>query len=217
MGYVYREVFITKDENWQVPKAKDQEFDVTVYGAGGSGSCDGNFFGPVCGAGGGSGYMARGNFIIPEGERVKIEIGAGGPGAYGKTATDFEGQMIGQTGGTTYFGNYISAAGGAGAYRSIGGQGGHNGGNTGMAGEGGHGGAAVSKTINGISYTSGGGGSAIDGIGRGGSADVALGDAGVAAGGAGCMIVSTNNSGILRHIGSGGPGLCVIRYYHKTT
>lgn len=214
-NYIYREVYITKDETWVAPEAKNQEFSVKVYGGGGSGSCDGNFFNPVCGAGGGSGYMNSGNFIIPAGTRVEVEIADGGKGCYGSHARDFDGQMIGQSGGTTYFGNYISAAGGAGAYRSNGGVGGYNGGNTGEDGEG-HGGYGVSGNVNGISYISGGGAGAVDGVGRGGSANTALGDGGCASGGAGCMVVSSNNSGILRHIGSGGPGLCIISYYHKT-
>lgn len=214
-NYVYREEYITKDEIWIAPEAKDQEFSVKVYGGGGSGSCDGNFFNPVCGAGGGSGYMNSGNFIIPADTRVAIEIADGGKGCYGKNISDFNGQMIGQSGGTTYFGNYLFAAGGAGGYHSIGGIGGHRGGNSGENGEGGHGGTGVSGNINGIAFASGGGGSAIDGIGRGGSATTALGDGGCSAGGAGCMVVSSNNSGVLRHIGSGGPGLCIISYYRK--
>lgn len=215
MSYIYREEYITKDKKWVAPEAQDQNFNVKVYGGGGAGSCDGNFFDSVGGAGGGSGYMNNGSFTIPAGTEVEIEIADGGKGAYGSTATDFEGKMIGQSGGTTYFGNYISAPGGAGGYMSIGGQGGHNGGNSGQNGEGGHGSFGCSGVVNGISYSSGGGGSAIDGIGRGGSANYAQGDAGCSAGGAGCMIDKVNDSGVFKRIGSGGPGLCIISYYQK--
>ena len=213
--YMYREEYITRDQTWEAPEAKDQNFEVKVYGGGGAGSCDGNFFDPVGGAGGGSGYMNSGNFTIPAGTRVDIEIAEGGKGGSGSTIAEFEDLMVGQSGGTTYFGDYISAAGGCGGNYGVGGLGGHNGGNTGMNGEGGHGAFAVKNSVNGVEYSSGGGGSAVDGIGRGGSANFAQGDAGCSGGGAGCMVTAVNNAGTFRRTGSGGPGLCIIRYYQK--
>ena len=209
--YIEEQVIITKSETWRAPKAENQEFEVTIYGGGGSGSMD-SFDGVVSGAGGGSGFMVKATLTIPADEEVEITIGEGGQGKSGTTATELSERTIGQTGGTTFFGKYLFAAGGLGGYISTGGDGYYDGGDSGEDGEGGIGSYGCNSTVNGISYESGGGGSGADGIGRGGSANVAIGDAGAASGGAGAMVVTVSKDGIERRIGSGGPGVCIIKY-----
>lgn len=214
--YIQQEDIITKSETWRVPEAENQAFEVTIYGGGGSGSIE-TFEGNISGAGGGSGYVATANLTLEAGEEIEITIAAGGKGATGTTATAIDGLGVGNTGGTTFFGKYLFAAGGLGGFAGTGGDGYHDGGDSGEDGEGGVGSYGCNSQLNeNVSYSSGGGGSAPNAIGRGGSANWATGDAGAASGGSGAMVINVNKDGeVNRHIGSGGPGVCIIKYNKK--
>ena len=86
-----------------------------------------------------------------------------------------------------------------------------------MSSTGGHGGEGITDSVNGRTYQSGGGGMAVNGVGRGGAANYAQGDAGIAAGGAGCMIARVDDitGEVTMRIGSGGGGMCYITYYQR--
>ena len=87
---VFKTEIITSNTLWTPPaKVKDNKFYVRIFGGGGSGG----YFG-----GGGGGYMNYGEIEIQYGTKLNINIGAGGR-SY-------------NNGGTTYFGNYLSANGG---------------------------------------------------------------------------------------------------------
>ena len=214
--YAQREELITEDQNWVAPEALNQKFSVRIWGAGGSGSFSGDLDN-VGGAGGGSGYMAEGEFELPVNTMVEIEIGSGGKGIETALTNEIDEYLTGKSGGTSYFGTYLSAAGGCGGQYDEGGIGGVNGAAPGMTAQGGHGGGGVTASVDGHVYSSGGGGMAVNGVGRGGAANFAQGDAGIAAGGAGCMITKVNSvtdTPTLR-IGSGGNGMCYITYYQE--
>ena len=215
MSWVQREEIITSTQDWTAPACRNQEFEVTVWGAGGSGSMDGNYFNTIGGAGGGAGEMKSGNFTINQHERIQVEIGQGGQGISESSdrLIDYIGHMTGKSGGTTSFGNYICANGGLGGNLNKGGQGGHDGGDTGMTAEGNYIGYGVNYSVEGINYSSGGGAGAVNARGVGGTASMLQGNGGTAAGGAGCFLEPGVNNTISRRIGSGGQGVCVIRYY----
>lgn len=215
MSWVQREEIITSTQDWTAPACRNQEFEVTVWGAGGSGSMDGNYFNTIGGAGGGSGEMKSGNFTINQHERIHVEIGQGGQGISESSdrLIDYIGHMTGKSGGTTSFGNYICANGGLGGNLNKGGQGGHDGGDTGMTAEGNYIGYGVNNSVEGVNYSSGGGAGAVNARGVGGTASMLQGNGGTAAGGAGCFLEAGANNTISRRIGSGGQGVCVIRYY----
>lgn len=212
--YMYVRDIITEDQTWTAPEAKDQEFEVSVWGGGGAGSIA-TFEEPVTGAGGGSGYMKSGKFTIPSGETVDIKIGQGGKGCIGTTASAFVNAYIGKSGGSTTFGRYLSAGGGQGGNYDQGGIGGYNGGAPGTDGIGNFGSYGIMNTCNNVFFASGGGGSGVMAKGMGGSANYAAGDAGTSGGGAGAFITSVDNFGIHRKTGSGGRGVCVIKYNRK--
>ena len=215
MNWTQREEIITSSQDWIAPEARNQSFEVTVWGAGGSGSMDGDYYNRIGGAGGGAGEMKSGNFTINSGVRVSVEIGKGGEGISTPSdrLIDYIGHMIGRSGGSTSFGNYICANGGLGGNLNQGGQGGHNGGNSGMTAEGNYIGYGVNGTIEGINYASGGGAGAMNARGVGGCANISQGNGGTGAGGAGCFVDSVVNNTISKRIGSGGDGVCIIRYY----
>lgn len=215
MSWVQREEIITSTQDWTAPACRNQEFEVTVWGAGGSGSMDGNYFNTIGGAGGGAGEMKSNNFIINQHERIHVEIGQGGQGISESSdrLIDYIGHMTGKSGGTTSFGNYICANGGLGGNLNKGGQGGHDGGDTGMTAEGNYIGYGVNNSVEGVNYSSGGGAGAVNARGVGGTASMLQGNGGTAAGGAGCFLEAGANNTISRRIGSGGQGVCVIRYY----
>lgn len=212
--YMYVRDIITENEIWVAPDAKDQEFDVTVWGGGGAGSIA-TFDEPVTGAGGGSGYMKTGTFTIPSGESVDITIGEGGKGCSGTSMNSFTNAYVGQDGGSTTFGRYLSAEGGRGGNHDIGGVGGQNGGAPGIDGIGNFGSYGIMNTIGNVFFASGGGGSGVLAKGMGGSANYAAGDAGTSGGGAGAFITAVDSAGIHRKTGSGGRGVCIIKYNRK--
>ena len=80
MNWVQREDIITSTQDWTAPECRNQEFEVTVWGAGGSGSIDANYYTTIGGAGGGAGEMKSGTFVINKDSRIRVEIGNGGQG-----------------------------------------------------------------------------------------------------------------------------------------
>lgn len=213
MKYIGREEIITDTKDWTVPKARDQKFQVALYGAGGSGSINGNYFQNVGGAGGGSGDYAFKELELKEGDRIHIEIGKGGEGMTGSDkVADYIGHIVGKTGGTTSFGEYLFAVGGLGGNIDQGGDGANDGGATGETAEGHYFGNGSSGTVDGLNYTSGGGGAAVNARGVGGSAEFNQGNGGTSAGGAGCFVEKVDGK-VSRRIGAGGNGVCIITYY----
>ena len=217
MSWVQREEIITSTQDWTAPACRNQEFEVTVWGAGGSGSMDGNYFNTIGGAGGGAGEMKSGNFVINQHERIHVEIGQGGQGISESSdrLIDYIGHMTGKSGGTTSFGNFLCANGGLGGNLDKGGQGAYDGGNSGMTAEGNYIGYGINGAVEGINYSSGGGAGAVNARGVGGTANMSQGNGGTGAGGAGCFLEAGPNNTISKRIGSGGSGVCVIRYYTK--
>lgn len=169
-------------------------FEVEVWGAGGGGA--GGFGnGPSAGGGGGGGYAFKRLVGLMPGATVKVTIGAGG--AAGPQSTS------GQPGGTSTFGDTLSATGGRGGIAlsttspgSLGGLGiGGDlnfaggcgeatevtlGGNGGMAACGGGGGLGGYSGIGGAGTVPGGGGGGGDGVGAAAAGGV---------GGAGMVVV----------------------------
>ena len=115
-------VIIKSTDSFIVPKARNQQFSVRIFGGGGGGG--------GCGydrvlAGGGGGWMNNAVLTINQGDVVQVVIGKGGDGKYVQFGTNKGkyGTMIdGGNGGTTSFGTYLSALGGTGGgkkgYRS---------------------------------------------------------------------------------------------------
>ena len=98
-----------------VPKARNQQFSVRIFGGGGGGSGSGY---RGCSAGGGGGWMNNAILTINQGETIPITIGVGGAGGTivnTNTADHKYSGAAGNTGGTTSFGTYLSAPGGTGA------------------------------------------------------------------------------------------------------
>ena len=214
--FAQREELITSSKTWVAPEAMDQKFFIRIWGAGASGAFSGDINNPG-GAGGGAGYMAEGEFTIPVNTRIEVILGEGGPSIKTDKLNDLDDYLIGKSGGTSCFGTYLSANGGRGGFNDQGGIGGNNGGAPGMTGFGGYGGNGIIQSVDGVVYRSGGGAMAVNGVGRGGSADYTEGDAGPAAGGAGCMVLSVDpitNVATFK-IGAGGDGMCYVIYHQK--
>lgn len=124
---------------WKVPKVANQNFSVRIFGGGGGAAfiaTVASSSGVTRGGGGGGGFMNNAILNLNPGEEIQITIGAGG--ANSVDAND----NIGQTGGTTFFGSYLSALGGTGGGAftidstaiGVGGYGGSGGGSTGING-----------------------------------------------------------------------------------
>ena len=99
----------TSNGQFTVPgNIKNNEIKVICYGGGGGACNDGSYYwtwGWTAGGGGGGGFMTMKTFTnINSLEIININIGPGGTGG-----------SIGGTGGTTFFGKYLSAIGGYGA------------------------------------------------------------------------------------------------------
>ena len=124
IGWQTKTEIFTTNGYFTVPKAKDQEFHVRLFGGGGGASyvlAGGMNWSTY--AGGGGGNMNNNTFILNQLESVQISIGSGGGNA------PYEAN--GGSGGITAFGKYISATGGGGAgcFRAMAGDiyGGHGG------------------------------------------------------------------------------------------
>lgn len=135
---------IAESATWVAPKSVLNKFFVFICGGGGGGSASSQ------GGGGGSGHIVFGEAFLEEGTEVDIVIGAGGTANY--TANP---------GGTSSFGDYLTAEGGEGADDGNGGAGGAGGGGSnGKGGDGsfgGGGGGRASGGGNGGTYGGGGG------------------------------------------------------------
>ena len=151
------EIFKAND-TFIVPKARNQQFSVRIFGGGGGGYGSGGRSGsggttyPVS-VGGGGGWMNNAVLTINQGEFVFITIGKGGKGSTRTTEAT--------NGGTSSFGKYLYALGGTAASYTRGGFGGSGGGfesnSIHWSGDGGTG------------YQFGGGGGGGDGYGYGGN------------------------------------------------
>ena len=138
IGWQPKTEIITTNGYFTVPKAKDQEFFVRIFGGGGGAGDDRNY---AFGGGGGSGNMNNDTLILNLAESIQVSIGKGGDVYY--------------NGGTTAFGTYLSATGGeAGISPSGDGNKTHGG----DGGAGGGGGSLDSGKTQGASVYSGGNG-----------------------------------------------------------
>lgn len=99
---------------------------VIAWGGGGGGGCGIDYY--LAGGGGGGGYVTAKTISIDSETVVPITLGAGGnPGT--KYVTGNKAEYEGSSGGTTSFGSFLSASGGAaGENRATGGSGGTGGG-----------------------------------------------------------------------------------------
>jgi len=165
-GYILTTEFITHNDRFVVPEAKNQSFDVRIFGGGGSGMYTLN---GIWGAGGGGGgWMNNDIFTLTEGTVIPIIIGKGGKldvdSSYAinhisNTSINDAYFINGYSGGITSFGTYLSANGGEGGRLSSGPK--VNGGNGGSGGGGGRtngkGGTGYQFGAGGGSYKSNGG------------------------------------------------------------
>ena len=135
------------NENWVVPNSLRGNISVRIFGAGGAGYSTG------CGGGG---WMNNAEISVNKGESIPITIGRGGSGT--------------RAGGTSSFGEYLSANGGSSGNARTGGSGGSGGGS--------------SNGNGGTGYQFGGGGS-FDGDG---------GDGGIWGGGGGAAAWSDDSA-----------------------
>ena len=102
-----RTEIITENTIWSPPaKVKDNKFYVRIFGGGGSGGQVSGNNSNTAYCGGGGGYMNNAEVNIPYGSIVHINIGLGGG------LINSNGNAI-SNGGTTTFGNYLSANGGS--------------------------------------------------------------------------------------------------------
>lgn len=118
---------------WKVPNVTTVY--VSMSGGGGGGGIgyiyDGIIY-PGGGGGGAAAVMAQPVNVTP-GEEISITIGQGGLGASGASPNSPSGRT-GEDGGTTYFGSYLSCAGGKGGKSETGGVAGGSGGSPGEKG-----------------------------------------------------------------------------------
>lgn len=162
---VYHTEIITETTSWKVPEYVGS-IGVRLFG-GGAGGQNGNAGGVMLivycsGSGGGGGHMAFGNIKPRVGENVIITIGAGGSAPATSTA-----ELWGGSGGTTSFGNYLSANGGSKANGGSGGGDGNIKNNGGNGSYGGGGGGCRHSSSTGTYYSNGGNGGTYGGGGYG--------------------------------------------------
>jgi hypothetical protein len=167
---------------------------VRVVGAGGGG---GRGTGTNAAAGGGAGGYAEGWYDVTPGSTYMVTVGAGGSGATSPGAA-------GSPGGTTSFGDLLSATGGSGqSPLEAGGSGGYGVGGQINAG----GGDGLDATGGAPTMGGGGGNSVFGGGGRAGT--VAGGNAkAFGAGGGGSYGPGTPGNG-----GSGAHGVCIVEWW----
>ena len=137
-------VIFKESDTFIVPKAKNQQFSVRIFGGGGGGGGD-NY--RASQGGGGGGWMNNAILTINQGDIVQVTIGKGGVGAIVPNSGSKTNYLRGGNGGTSSFGTYISALGGTSG--------------DGRGGDGGSGGGTYGSgtSINGgIGYQFGGGG-----------------------------------------------------------
>ena len=110
IGWKYKTEIITQNSIWEVPDTIDlsRGVSVRIFGGGGGGTSS---------TGGGGGYMN--NAILNNleiGQRIQINIGTGGiydnKHIYFNNYSDYTSINPDTVGGTTFFGNYLSANGG---------------------------------------------------------------------------------------------------------
>lgn len=125
-------VLITSDQEWTVPKAKDQMFMVRIFGGGQAGdtmretSVKSASY-KRCASGGCGGMMNNAILILDEGNKIPITIGNGGERLnVADISRESRYNYIGNvnSGKTTFFGKYLSAYGGGQVGIGIGGSGG---------------------------------------------------------------------------------------------
>ena len=147
-GWHVKTEIITTNGYFSVPKAKNQEFHVRLFGGGGG--AGGMSTNSKCCGGGGGGNMNNSTLILNKLDSVQVSIGKGG---------SFNG-----VGGTTAFGTYLSATGGRSCnvgyyeYNSDGGCGGTGGGGCTYIRSGEYGGVTELRQGVGGNATYGGGG-----------------------------------------------------------
>ena len=119
---------ITENTNWVTPDdVIDNSYTVRIFGGGGASSGNIGFgdygtlhYNEGLSVGGGGGYMNNKTLTIKSREVISITIGKGG--------IFNSNESIGNSGGTTSFGSYLSAAGGSGGSANSAGNGGSGGG-----------------------------------------------------------------------------------------
>ena len=149
-SYALKTIMFTSNNSFEVPEAKDQKFDVRIFGGGGGGC---TYYG-----GGGGGWMNNDSFVLNKGDVIPITIGTGGV-----SATNIMSSF--NNGGTTAFGTYLSANGGSRPGQTRAGAGGSGGGGVSQHGFRYLGGISSILTVGGC----GGNGSQFGGGGGGGS------------------------------------------------
>lgn len=204
---------ITSNLNWVVPKVRNNQISVRIFGGGGAGSNDATYApsgGSVIGgggSGGGGGWMNNAIFTnLTPGQVIPITIGIGGNIGYNTT----------YSGGTSAFGSYLSANGGEKATLSS-----YNTGDSivgiGKGGGGGNGGSGggTGGSNGGIGYQFGGGGSSQYG-GRGGmwggGGGGGYGSYGYGHGG-GMSVPGVYDPNKASNVWAGVHGICIVQYY----
>ena len=139
---------ITTSQTWTAPKSTGQLFKVFAVGGGGAGAGSSNDSNNNIGGGGGGGYVEIADLTISEGTEIAVVCGAGGS----TSASNADGG----NGGTTKFGDLLTAAGGKGGKLNS---------NGGYGGAGGAGGGGGCTTTNSKNYGSGGTGGTYGGGG----------------------------------------------------
>lgn len=159
------EIFLS-NAIWFVPSnAVNNTFSVRIFGGGGSGAIlnypiDRMVYDRL---GGGGGWMNNGDIVLTPGESIFINIGSGGKAisSYYFQDNELKQYFRGVSGGTSFFGNYLSANGGRGPSATPGSS-------YCTGGSGGSGGSGESSSLGPAGYQFGGGGGASSGSGGNG-------------------------------------------------
>ena len=205
---------ITSNLNWVVPKVRNNQISVRIFGGGGAGNSGptlspiGSSYMSSGGSGGGGGWMNNAIFTnLTPGQVIPIVIGIGGTIEYNTT----------YSGGTSTFGSYLSANGGekatSSSYNATTGIG------TGGGGGNGGSGGGTGGSNGGIGYQFGGGGSSQHGgrggmWGGGGGGGINGGTGGTYGGGGGAGFLGTAGTG--GTYGGGGGAGCRFNGYNSS-